>query len=249
MNNFFFEENDANIIELNLKSSNGVKQFGIGKLMEKLEKFFETYKIENIRNFQGNSLNEVLNYISNYPLYNDLRNIDDLCIKLIAKAKKLISYSIPLIIGISFIPIPGVDDVIAVSAESGLITAIAKIFGENISLENIKTIFKNLNFSSGNRIALLMGKATLRIAGVLVDIFKLLPGIGTIIGGALSCGINVTSLKITGNQAIEYLTGKFLSDLNPEKVKTMCEEYNDDIDGITYLKNLFNFYERKEAQP
>ena len=249
MNNFFFEENDANIIELNLKSSNGVKQFGIGKLMEKLEKFFERYKIENIRNFQGNSLNEVLNYISNYPLYNDLRNIDDLCIKLIAKAKKLISYSIPLIIGISFIPIPGVDDVIAVSAESGLITAIAKIFGENISLENIKTIFKNLNFSSGNRIALLMGKATLRIAGVLVDIFKLLPGIGTIIGGALSCGINVTSLKITGNQAIEYLTGKFLSDLNPEKVKTMCEEYNDDIDGITYLKNLFNFYERKEAQP
>ena len=130
-----------------------------------------------------------------------------------------------------------------------MITAIAKIFGENISLENIKTIFKNLNFSSGNRIALLMGKATLRIAGVLVDIFKLLPGIGTIIGGALSCGINVTSLKITGNQAIEYFTGKFLADLNPEKVKTMCEEYNDDIDGITYLKNLFNFYERKEAQP
>ena len=55
--------------------------------MEKLEKFFERYKIENIRNFQGNSLNEVLNYISNYPLYNDLRNIDDLCIKLIARQK------------------------------------------------------------------------------------------------------------------------------------------------------------------
>ena len=26
----------------------------------------------------------------------------------------------------------------------------------------------------------------------------------------------------------------------------MCEEYNDDIDGITYLKNLFNFYEQEE---
>ena len=244
--NFFFERNDANIIELNLKSSNGEKQFGIGRLMEKLENFFGNYKIENIRNIPANSIDGILDYISRYPFYNDLRTIDDLCIKFIAKAKKLISYTLPVISGISFIPVPGVDDAIAVSIESGLITAIGLTFGENITLANIKRIFSDLNFSSGKRIALLMAKTALRTSGVLLDILKMLPGIGTIIGGAISCGINITSLEIAGHQAIRYFTDKFLIELNPEKIKIMCEEYNDDIDGITYLKNLFNFYEQEE---
>ena len=214
--------------------------------MEKLENFFGNYKIENIRNMPANSIDGILDYISRYPFYNDLRTIDDLCIKFIAKAKKLISYTLPVISGISFIPVPGVDDAIAVSIESGLITAIGLTFGENITLANIKRIFSDLNFSSGKRIALLMAKTALRTSGVLLDILKMLPGIGTIIGGAISCGINITSLEIAGHQAIRYFTDKFLIELNPEKIKIMCEEYNDDIDGITYLKNLFNFYEQEE---
>ena len=43
--NFFFEENDNNIIELNLKISNGVRQFGISKLMGKFENFFVILKL------------------------------------------------------------------------------------------------------------------------------------------------------------------------------------------------------------
>ena len=243
--NFFFEENDNNIIELNLKNSNGIRQFGISKLMEKLENFFRDFKINNIENIQGNSYEEILNYINRYPLYNDLRTVDDLCIKYITKAKKLISLSLPVIIGISFIPVPAVDDVIAVSTESGLITAIAHTFGENITLENMKIIFKELNFSSPTRIAILYAKAALRFSGVAVDLLKLLPFLGTIIGGALSCGINVASLEITGHQAIKYFTNKFLNEFNPQGVINMCKEYNDDINGITCIKNLFNFYENQ----
>ena len=214
--------------------------------MEKLENFFSNYKIENIRNIAANSIDGILNYISRYPFYSDLRTIDDLCIKFIARAKKLISYTIPLIMGISFIPFPGVDDGIAITIESGLTTAIEHTFGENIILNNMKRIFSDLNFSSGKRIALLMAKAALRTSGVVLDILKILPGIGTIIGGAISCGINITSLEIAGHQAIRYFTNKFLIEVSPEKIKTMCEEYNDDIDGIAYLKNLFNFYEQEE---
>ena len=91
---------------------------------------------------------------------------------------------------------------------------------------------------------MLIGKATLRITGVVVDILKLLPGIGTIIGGAISYEINILSLELTAHQAINYFTTRFLAYLNPEKIKKMCEEYNNDIDGITYIKNLFNFYEK-----
>lgn len=248
-NNFFFERNDENIIELNLKKANRDNQFGIDKLMEKLENFFQNFKIENINNIPLNSFNEALSYINQYPLYSDLQNIDDLCIKFIAKSKKLISFALPVIIGISFIPIPAVDDVLAISIESGLIAAIANTFGENISRENIKRIFRDLNFSSITsikRVLMLIGKTSLRISGFSVDALKLLPGIGTIFGGALSCGINVTSLELTGHQAIKYFTNKFLNDSDPEKIKIMCKEYNDDIDGITCIKNLFNFYENQK---
>ena len=246
--NFFFEPNDDNIIELNLKSCNNIKQFGIGKLMQKLENFFRYFKIENMNNIPRNSFEQVLNHINQYPLYNDLKTVDDLCIKFIAKAKRLISYTLPLIIGISFAPIPGLDDVIAVTTECGLIMAIANIFGESISKENIKKIFSELNFTSPSRIAMLVGKVILRITGVIFDVLKLLPLLGTIIGGAISCGINVVSLEIVGNQAITYFTGRFLADLNPENIINMCKEYNDDIEGITYIKNLFNFYENQNNQ-
>ena len=92
---------------------------------------------------------------------------------------------------------------------------------------------------------MLFAKVDLRIIGVAVDILKLLPAIGTIIGGAISCGINILSLEIIVHQAINYFTTRYLADLNPEKIKKMCEEYNDDIYGITYIKNLFNFYEKQ----
>ena len=68
--------------------------------MEKLENFFKMFKIPDIENITGNSFNEVLNYINDFPLYSDLTTIDDLCIKFISKAKKLVSYTLPVIIGI-----------------------------------------------------------------------------------------------------------------------------------------------------
>ncbi len=208
--------------------------------MEKLEKFFRKFKIEDIEGLRKKSTTEALDYISQYPLYSDLKTIDDLSIKYISKAKRLISYSLPIIIGISFIPIPAVDDAIALTIESGLVAAIGKTFGESLSIENTKNIFIALNFSSPRRVIMLIGKVVLRISGVVVDALKLLPGIGTIIGGALSCGVNVTSIEVTGHQAINYFTSRFLANLSSEKIMSMCQQYNDNIDGINYIKDLFN---------
>ena len=85
--NFFFENNDNNIIELNLKQYKGVKPFGISKLMEKLVKFFREFEIskenlDDLRNIQD--IEEVIKKISEYSLYNDLKTIKDLCIKYIS---------------------------------------------------------------------------------------------------------------------------------------------------------------------
>ena len=109
----------------------------------------------------------------------------------------------------------------------------------------MRVIFEELNFSSPSRIAILCAKAVLRFSGVTVDLLKLFPGLGTIIGGAISCGINVASLEITGHQAIKHFTDKFLNEFKPQCVLNMCKEYNDDIDGITCIKNLFHFYENQ----
>jgi hypothetical protein len=109
----------------------------------------------------------------------------------------------------------------------------------------MKIIFKELNFSSLSRIGILCAKAMLRFSGVAVDLLKIIPVLGDIIGGAISCGINVASLEITGHQAIKYFTNRFLNEFNPQGVINMCKEYNDDINGITCIKNLFNFYENQ----
>lgn len=215
--------------------------------MEKLGNFFRNFKIENLEelsNIENISINGALNIINQNYLYSDLNTIEDLCIKYISKAKKLVSFAIPVIIGISFIPIPAVDDVIALSIETGLIAAIGRIFGESMSKENLKNTFINLNFDSPKRVILLVGKVILRITGVVVDALKGLPVIGTIIGGAISCGINVVSLEVVGHQAINYFVDKFLNNLTPEKIISMCQEYNNNIDGFTCLKNLFDFYEK-----
>ena len=208
--------------------------------MEKLENFFRKFKIniEVLRNIS--SAREALDIINHYPLYRDIRTIEDLGIKFISKSKKLISYSLPIIIGISFIPIPAVDDAIAISIESGLVAAIGKIFGESISITDAKRIFSELNFSSPKRILTLVGKVVIRVIGVGVDILKLVPPIGTILGGAISCGVNVISIEATGNQAISYFTERFLDNLSPDRIIYMCQQYNDNIDGITYIKDLFN---------
>ena len=239
--NFFIGGNDENIIELNLKKHNGINLFGISKLMEKLENFFGNFKIDNVEGLRNMStIEEVLVNISQNPFYSDLATIDDLTIKYISRAKKLISYSLPIIMGISFIPIPAVDDAIAISIESGLVVAIGRTFGETISTENIRRIFTELNFSSTKRVIILVGKVVLRITGVVVDILKLLPGIGTIIGGAISCGVNVASIEAVGHQAINYFTARFLANLSPERIINMVQQYNDNIDGITYIRGLFN---------
>ena len=109
----------------------------------------------------------------------------------------------------------------------------------------MKIIFKELNFSSPSRIAILCTKAVFRISGIAVDISKLFPGLGTVAGGIASSVINVASLEITGHQAIRYFTNRFLNEFNPQVVLNMCKEYNDDIDGITCIKNLFHFYENQ----
>ena len=49
---------------------------------------------------------------------------------------------------------------------------------------------------------MLVRKVILRNTGVVVDALKGLPVIGTIIGGAISCGINVLSLEVAANQII-----------------------------------------------
>ena len=244
--NFFFENNDENIIELNLKKSRDVKQFGISKLMEKLEIFFQKFRIEILEllgNNENISINETLEIINRNNLYNDLYNKEDLCIKYITIAKKLVSFAIPVIIGISFIPIPAVDDAIALSIETGLIAAIGRTFGE--SRENLRNTLINLNFNSPKRVIVLVGKVILRITGVVVDALKVLPVIGTIIGGAISCGINVVNLEVAGHQAINYFVDRFLNKLSPAIIILMCQEYNNNIDGFTYLKKLFDFYENQ----
>ena len=186
-------------------------------------------------------LAEYLKIIRKSVLFDDINNVNDLYLKLISKAKTLILLSVPILIGISFIPIPGVDDAIAISIESGLIAAIGNCFGINMTKEEIKRSFINVNFGSFKRISILVAKVVLRVAGIVVDILKLAPPLGTIVAGAASAGVNVASIKLTGEQTISYFLDRFIKEVDYNYLINMSECYNNNIDGFTYLKNYFHF--------
>ena len=226
--------------------------------MSKLENFFQNKKINiqeilelnnriqtpinknNENESKVEKLNECLKVMKKSELFKDINTVNDLYIKFISKSKKLIYYSMPALIGISFIPIPGVDDAIALSIESGLIAAIGNCFGISMSKKEIKSAFINVNFGSLKRISILAGKVVLRVAGIVVDGLKLAPPLGTIIAGAASAGVNVASVKLTGEQAISYFLDRFIKEVNINYLINMCESYNNNIDGFKYLKeNVF----------
>jgi uncharacterized protein (DUF697 family) len=257
--NFLVEDDESNIIELNLKKYKKTEPFGLNKLMSKLEKFFEHSRInvdelENLNNKietpmckknerKEEKLKEYLKEMRKSELFKDINTVNDLYIKFISKSKKLIYYSMPILAGIAFIPIPGVDDAIALSIESGLIAAIGNCFGINMTKEEIKRAFINVNFGSFKRISILVSKVVLRSGGIVLDVLKFLPPLGTIIAGAASAGVNVASVYLTGEQAISYFLDKFIREIDYKYLINMCNSYNNNIDGFKYLKKYLNFAE------
>ena len=257
--NFLVEDDESNIIELNLRKNKEAEQFGLNKLMSKLEKMFENNRINIDELVKLNNeietpmskknerkeerLNEYLKELRKSELFKDINTVNDLYVKFISKSKRLILYSMPILTGISFIPIPGVDDAIALSIESGLIAAIGNCFGINMTKKEIKKAFINVNFGSFKRISILVSKVVLRTGGIVMDVLKLAPPLGTIIAGAVSAGVNVASVKLTGEQAISYFLERFTKEIDYKYLINMCNNYNNNIDGFKYLKEYFNFAE------
>ena len=255
--NYLVEQDESNIFEINLMERDGIKPFGLDELMKKLEKFFRpkqinikeleklNYKIsetpmgKNNKNNKNEIFEEGLKIMKKSDYFSDITNIDDLYKHCIANSKKLVWYSFPILAGISFIPVPGVDDVVSLTIESGLILSIGKCFGLNMTKEEIKKSFTKINFGSLYRVSILISKVILRSGGVVVDLLKLLPPIGTIIAGAISCGVNLSSVKLTGNQAISYFLEKVTNEKNYLYLINISQNFNDNIEGLSLLKNRF----------
>ena len=249
--NFLIEPDKSNIIEVCLKQYGDIKPFGLNKLMEKLENIFLGKRINsenleklkkkplNSKSMNSKKANEYLNIINKYDIFNDLETEEDLYIKCVYQAKKIIYNSFIILFGISWIPIPGVDDALAISIESGLISSIGECFGIEVNIKEIPKIFKDINFGSLKGILKFIGKLILRLGGVVVDILKLAPPLGIIVGSAASAGINVTSVWTTGNQAIAYFLNLFKNDKQTIYIMNLYNEYNNCINGFTRLKKYF----------
>ena len=248
---FLVEPDKSNIIELCLKQYENIKSFGLNKLMLKLESLFHGKRINskelneiqkiplNNKTMNAKKANEYLNIINKCEIFNDLRTEKDLYTKCIYQAKKIIYSSFLVLFGISWIPIPGIDDAFAISIESGLISSIGKCFGIDVDLKEMPKIFKDINFGSLKGIMKFIGKFLLRIGGVAVDILKLAPPLGYIVGSAASAGINVSSAYTTGEQAIAYYLNIFQNEKQVTYLLKLYKEFNSCIDGFSYLKQYF----------
>ena len=93
-------------------------------------------------------------------------------------------------------------------------------------------------------VSILVSKVVLRAAGIIVDVLKLSPPLGTIIAGAVSAGVNITNVKLTGEQAISHFLDRFIKEIDYKYLINMCENYYNNIDGFKYLKEyIINYAE------
>ena len=93
------------------------------------------------------------------------------------KAQTIVGATVLASFGTGFAPIPFSDAVILVPTQVGMIAAITSVYGLNISKSTMTAIIASLAGTSG---ATVVGKTI--VSGLL----KMIPGVGTVVGGMIS---------------------------------------------------------------
>lgn len=135
--------------------------------------------------------------------------------------------------GIGAIPIPVADSVALFTLQTGLAYKIFKIYGINQNLENI---VKNI---LGSKIMSMIGKT---LAG---NLFKLIPGGGTLIGGLINAGV-ASSLTYALGYALSKMAEKAYLQFLEGKMNGNIEEILKDVITEDNLEKFLKEFKNKK---
>ena len=141
----------------------------------------------------------------------------------IAHAKTLVNRYATSCSAAAVTPIPFSDIAILTPIQIGMILHISNIFGINISKENAAQLVATLTSVVGAAFGL---RFLAQIAG---NLLKLIPGFGSVTGGAINATIAFGATKVMGNAYIAYLDSNvnhltdILTDFTPDMFKSYVD--------------------------
>lgn len=141
----------------------------------------------------------------------------------IAHAKSIINRYATACSAAAASPIPFSDIAILMPIQIGMILHISNIFGINISKENAAQLVATLTSVVGAAFGL---RFLAQIAG---NLLKIIPGLGSVTGGAINATIAFGATKVMGNAYIAYLDSNIdhltdiLTDFKPDMFKSYVD--------------------------
>lgn len=148
----------------------------------------------------------------------------------IAHAKTLVNRYAASCSAAAVTPIPFSDIAILTPIQIGMILHISNIFGINISKENAAKLVATLLSVVGAAFAVRFG------VQLLGNVLKLIPGAGSIAGGAINAAIALGTTKVMGNAYIAYLDSNvnhltsLVTDISPEVFSDFVNKAKADYD-------------------
>lgn len=132
-----------------------------------------------------------------YDSFNNAQQID--IEKKTQRARRWAKRYIATSFGVGFTPIPFSDASVLVPMQIGMLAHITAIFGVNVDKARIASIIAAVGGTSG---ATVLGKS------VVANVMKLVPGVGTLVGGLISgatASVITTALAMSYIEALAYL--------------------------------------------
>lgn len=178
----------------------------------------EDYEIDDeyvVKSYGLDELVQVMGQVLPDELVNTLQNVQVASLKeKKAKSHAAVVAATSAAVAEAAIPIPLADCAMLIPTQLGMIASITAIFGFNVS-ESVLTAFISSTLGSGG--ATLIGKA-------LANLIKVIPCVGSVIGGTISAGIAGALTAALGEAYIGIMElifkGKMsVDDLNTEKGK------------------------------
>lgn len=151
--------------------------------------------------------------------------------KMISLANKIVIGSTVAASGIGAIPIPFADAPLLIGNQVALLASVAVIFKIDIKEDGLKTLVYA---------ALGVGGATLIGRTVVTNLIKLVPGVGSVVGGAISASTAALLTYALGYAFIEMCKDVKLGKINEEELSSKA--------GISTFKQYFETYAKRKAK-
>ncbi len=222
------------VISLNLKVNDNDDCFGLDLLFNDLYNYYANYKIDlnKLESFSENRVN-TRELIKNSPFFENLLSKEEILDSIQTKCKKEVAAFSLAASAVGFIPIPMSDWPLLIAIQGSMIIAIASEFGKSLKKTEATDLIKSLS-KSVSLGALIAGGG--KIVG---SIIKLFPGIGSVIGGAISGGTAGLGTVSLGLAAISFFSPKFDSKEVFNYFYRRAKTYNNTIDKFKEYADLF----------